>query len=69
MHQIKVKRDILAERSHGGPARFTAGQQLTGRLHKEMRGDLVCFFVSSLDDFVYFPADAITYEPMKDKNK
>lgn len=70
MHRIKIRRDILVERSHGSPIRFSAGQEITGRFHKEMRDNLICFYIGgAVDDFVYFPTDAIEYELLKEGDK
>ena len=70
MHRIRIKRDILVERSHGDPVRFTADQEITAELHRELMGDLICFYVrGAVNDFVYFPTDAIEYELLKEGDK
>lgn len=70
MYKITIKSSILAERSHGSPVRFTVGQQIIGDLHTVMRGDLLlCFHVTEIGDFVYFPTEAVTYEPLTQGTK
>lgn len=69
LYKIKVLCPCICKCSHKEPKRFYGGEILKGRFEVlSMDENSICFFILSVEDFVFFEKEFISFTELEEKS-